>query len=449
VQKLFAIYFKFKGLSAKGFDTLHAIGLTMSNKWTGDAVGRISDAAMTELNGLMDRFPWLMSYDNVLLAFKVFSQRVDKKTLLGNGTAATIYIKRSAILLPISANRSLQEYRHEGLRNPLTALEILEISELSNVRRRSHTEWIVLKLLLDCPDFDWQSHPNRECPLLQPPSPVHELPCGPDNITLQYLLGTVDIPEASYEDNSRLIVEWLKQLKLGGKDMQTEIGLNRVMAWVGDQLTVDRLRNLFRFRAEDDNSFERLDWLVVPPGFLHISMAFANSIHKQHLGTSKSRGLSAAFDMLGRHGLMSQKTQGTFFHDLNETLHIIADAQIRELWLQVSGAKSLADLREKSPEHLWKLAEKIVSGHASSLALVKLRSKPRRDEIKEQSVMFLRNVLPYIMFRNAIKQGDVGLMEDMVPQLLFRFLGGNNNKYAIEMLELLQGLHHDWPPEIR
>ncbi|KAF8215474.1 hypothetical protein K438DRAFT_1561950 [Mycena galopus ATCC 62051] len=87
--------------------------------------------------------------------------------------------------------------------------------------------------------------------------------------------------------------------------------------------------------------------------------------------------------------------------------------------------------------------------HTNLVYTLKLR-KPQRDEIKEQSVMFLRDVLPYsIMFRNAIKQGDVGLIEDMIPQLLFQFLGGNNNKYAIEMLELLQGLNHDWPPEIR
>ncbi|KAJ7789722.1 hypothetical protein B0H14DRAFT_3161922 [Mycena olivaceomarginata] len=157
---------------------------------------------------------------------------------------------------------------------------------------------------------------------------------APDHTVLQYLLGTVNIPEASYEDNSRLIIEWLRQLKLGGIESQKKIGLDQVMAWVGDQLTVDRLRNLFKFRAEDDNSFERLDWLVVPPGFLHISMAFANSIHKQHLGTSKGRGLLAAVDLLGRKGLHSSKTEGPFFHDLNETLHIIADAQIRELWLQ-------------------------------------------------------------------------------------------------------------------
>ncbi|KAJ6581527.1 hypothetical protein B0H19DRAFT_928043, partial [Mycena capillaripes] len=67
LQKLFAIYFKFKGLSAKGFDTLRAIGLTMSSRWTSDSVGRISGAAMGVMRQLMDRFPWLMSYDNALI----------------------------------------------------------------------------------------------------------------------------------------------------------------------------------------------------------------------------------------------------------------------------------------------------------------------------------------------------------------------------------------------
>ncbi|KAJ6448999.1 hypothetical protein C8R45DRAFT_849982 [Mycena sanguinolenta] len=448
LQKLFAIYFKFKGLSAKGFDTLHAIGLTMSNKWTGNAVGRISDAAMDEMKDLMDRFPWLLSYDNVRIAFKIFSQRIDKKSLVGNGTAATVYLKRSAVALPSTANRSLQELRIDGLHRPLTVIEIFEISEKSNERRHTHTVFTVLQFLLNSAEFDSESYSARDSPVFQWPA-IRELPSGPDHVVLQYLLGTVDIPEASYEDNSRLIFEWLRQLKVGGKDFHKKIGLERVLAWIGDQLTVDRLRNLFKFHAEDDNSFERLDWLVVPPGFLHISMAFANSIHKQHLGTSKGRGLLAAFDLLGRKGLHSSKTEGPFFHDLNETLHIVADAQIRELWLQVSSAKTLAELRAQSPDKLKKLAEKIVAEHASSGALVTMRNKPRTDEIKEQSVMFLRDVLPYIMFRAAIKHGDVGLIEDMIPQLLFRFIGGKNSKYAIEMLELLQGLHRDWPPEIR
>ncbi|KAK7036826.1 hypothetical protein R3P38DRAFT_3480578 [Favolaschia claudopus] len=60
--------------------------------------------------------------------------------------------------------------------------------------------------------------------------------------------------------------------------------------------------------------------------------------------------------------------------------------------------------------------------------------------------MFLCDVLPYILLRTAIKHGDVGLMEDLISEMLYRFVGGNNSKY--QMLELLQGLNREWPREL-
>ncbi|KAJ7512820.1 hypothetical protein B0H11DRAFT_1787546 [Mycena galericulata] len=448
LQKLFSIYFKFRGLSAKGFDTLHAIGLTMSNKWTGDAVGRISAESMTTMKRLMDLFPWLMSYDNALVAFRVFAQRVDKKSSHGNGTAGTVYIKRSAKPLPSTINRALQEMRQMGMANPLDAFDIFEISEVADQRRYPHIIYLILQHLFDAPEFDFSTYEGRDHSLIQRPAPIRQLPFGKEYITLQYLLGTVNIPEASYEDNSNLIVEWLRQLGMGSPEWQKKIASELIMAWVGDQLTVDRLRNLFRFRAEDDNSFERLDWLVIPPGWLHIQMAFANSLHKQHLGTSKGRGLSAAFDLLRRKGLHTAQTQGTFFHDVSETLHIIAEAQVREVWLEVSKTETLADLRQKTPEDLFKMAEHIFSHHASNAALVRLKQKSVTDDLKSQSIMFLRDVLPFILLRSAVRSGDVGIMEDTIPLMLYRFIGGRNSNYAGEMLELLQGLHREWPPEL-
>ncbi|KAJ7474945.1 hypothetical protein FB451DRAFT_1465243 [Mycena latifolia] len=448
LQKLFAIYFKFRGLSAKGFDTLHAIGLTMSNKWTGNAVDRISAESMKEMRRLMDLFPWLMSYDNALVAFRVFAQRVDRKTLNGNGTAGTVYIKRSAKPLPKEINRMLQEFRKEGMKNPLTGVEIFKISLLADTRRVPHIKFLILHYLFESPEFDFANYDGKDHPLLQKPPAIRQLPVGKDHVVLQYLLGMLDIPEASYEDNARIILEWLKQLHYHLPDAQKKLGLEQLMAWVGDQLTIDRLRNLYRFRAEDDNSFERLDWLVFPPGWLHITMAFANSLHKQHLGTAKGRGLSTAFDVLNRKGLQTSHTQGAFFHDLNEVLHFITEAQIREVWLQVGKANDLAKLRQKTPEDLYKLAEQIVAEHASSGAIVRMKLKPRSDELKLQSIMFLRDVLPYILLRSAVKHGDVGIMEDMIPLMLFRFIGGKNSHYAGEMLELLQGLNREWPPEL-
>lgn len=63
-------------------------------------------------------------------------------------------------------------------------------------------------MLLECPEFDFTSYKYMSSEILKKPPAVDELPCGKDHITLQYLLGSVNIPEASYEDNSRLIKEW-------------------------------------------------------------------------------------------------------------------------------------------------------------------------------------------------------------------------------------------------
>lgn len=74
LQKLFSIYLKFHGLSAKAFDTLHALAVTMSHRWAADHVARMSQSAMQEVTGLMQLYPWLISYDNINIPFRVFSQ---------------------------------------------------------------------------------------------------------------------------------------------------------------------------------------------------------------------------------------------------------------------------------------------------------------------------------------------------------------------------------------
>ncbi|KAK6974274.1 hypothetical protein R3P38DRAFT_3482943 [Favolaschia claudopus] len=358
-------------------------------------------------------------------AEKVFVDR--PKDASRDGTACTVYVKRSAKRLPSTINQMLQEFRKDGLNAPLNAFNILEITENSNARRLSHTVHRVLKYRLKSPDVDITFYPHRDDSAIQRPPPVFELECGPEHITLQYLLERLTSPRPGMTIMPRLINEWLHQLGLDATpELQKKIGLEQVMVWVGDQLTVDRLRNLARFRAEDDNSFERLDWLVSPPGWLHICMAFANSIHKQHIGsrTSKGRGLSAAFSALGRKGLEKTKTQGPFFHDLDETLHIIAEAQFRNPPLQ-TGRKDCFE-------------------HASSTALAMNRAKKQVDELKEQSIMFLRDVLPYILLRTVIKHGRCWINGGFNSRDVVPLRGRKQLKVPHrEMLELLQGLNRN------
>jgi hypothetical protein len=53
-----------------------------------------------------------------------------------------------------------------------------------------------------------------------------------------------------------------------------------------------------------------------------------------------------------------------------------------------------------------------------------------------------------VLLDRAVSFGDIGLLEDLLPRLLFRFIGGGSSNYLIEILELLQGLHREWPTDL-
>jgi hypothetical protein len=258
---------------------------------------------MEEVVELMQQFPWLISHNNVQIPFRVFSQHLDNQGEFGNGTAATVYIKCNATPLSESANHDLKKCRAAGLLNPLMEMDILDPTDQSYPHIQQYAIYQVLQFLLESPEFDYQTYSGKGSITLNAPPPVNQLPSGKEHITLQYLLGTVNIPEASYEDNNRLIEEWFKQIGWNNVSKRMKVAMRKVVAWVGDQLTMDRLRELFKFHAEDENSFERMDYAVLIFGWLHLQMAFANLLHKQYLGTSSGRGFRQAFDFLEWKGL--------------------------------------------------------------------------------------------------------------------------------------------------
>jgi hypothetical protein len=61
-QKLWAIYLKACGLSARAFDAIHVLGLTMSHKWAANAYGVLSERAMQEVRKVIQKSPFLMSH---------------------------------------------------------------------------------------------------------------------------------------------------------------------------------------------------------------------------------------------------------------------------------------------------------------------------------------------------------------------------------------------------
>ncbi|KAK6978306.1 hypothetical protein R3P38DRAFT_3334310 [Favolaschia claudopus] len=406
IAKLWSIYLKACGLSARAFDALHALGILMSHKWTAEALGTLSSRAMKLVQALIHIFPFAISHDNMNIARRVFSQRLDNQSNFINGCAYTVWILSQRAALPADASQVLQSFRAENCLQVFDFAEVLYGSEEADDHMEEFTVDFVLHLLLDTPDF--ADYPHRSDPSFNHPPPVHQLPGGSENII--ELTGT-----------------------------------QRIIAWMGDQLTVERLRGLWKYRHEDHNSFDRMDYMIPVFGWFHLVMAFANSIHKQYLGTSAVIGsLRQAFDVLKRKGLITQSTKGPFWHNLSE-------AHLRACWLDLGNIDNLAALKSKSPAELRQMAARLIRKYASREALNRMEEMgiAERDGIYQQWTMFNMDIIPYLLLRKAIKAGDIGLIEDLLPILLFRFAGSGFPKYTIEILELLQGHRKKWPPDVR
>lgn len=90
LQRLMGIYLRSCGTSAKAFDTLNAIGVTMSQKWVYSALELLSQGKEDDLRYDIENFPWFGVHDNVNFAFRVFEQRSGHQNHFDSGTAGLI-----------------------------------------------------------------------------------------------------------------------------------------------------------------------------------------------------------------------------------------------------------------------------------------------------------------------------------------------------------------------
>jgi len=234
---------------------------------------------------------------------------------------------------------------------------------------------------------------------------------------------------------------------------QERLAASQFIPVVGDQLTVDRLCGMAKYRHEDINGFERLDWVLPVFRWFHLVMQVANSLHRQYLGTSAGIGLQRAFDLLNHKGLQSVQMKGLFWHHLDEALWHVGEGSFRTCWLSVGDVNGLEELTARAPETLLLMAEDIYDTLASRKALMKkthqVHAGETGDPVRNQMIMFHTDLLVYFELQDAIRVGDVGRMEDLLPTLACHFAGGSNPQYVAEVLELLQSIHKEWPDEVK
>lgn len=447
-QKLLSVYLKSCGLGAKANDTTHLFGLTMSQSWVYVGIEQLAESNRRQMMDDIAKYIFYGGHDNLNLSFRVYEMRMSKQTHFDCGTAGTIYVVKDAAAIPPD-RVAYTEQRAAGCLKPVTALDVFKHEIAAAPRLREDAIFLIKKFLLIHPAFEnWQ---HRTHPLFARPAPVNQLPIGDLFKTIQYMLDTVHMEEASQDGNRKVLEEFLRQLGIVGDRALQEPFLKRLIIWIGDQLTVSRMRSLKRDRAFDMNFVQRFEQFLEIFGWFHAQLNEEMSLHKQYMGTSENLLLKHAFTNMGRKGLEKSGNAGNFHYMFRDALKHTAEARFRDVWTAVGKVADIADLKKLSPHELDQLANKIFDEHASTEALYALRQRdrPEQDDVFMQSVQFCRDLLNYLDLDDAMKTVDVGRMELLLPRLLFRYHGGDNHNYAREIMELMQSLWREWPDDLK
>jgi hypothetical protein len=65
IPKLLTVYFKSCGLATKVFDTLNALGISMSQKWAYDTIDDLSTRVRQQMRDDIRTYPWFGTHNNI------------------------------------------------------------------------------------------------------------------------------------------------------------------------------------------------------------------------------------------------------------------------------------------------------------------------------------------------------------------------------------------------
>ncbi|CAE6531617.1 unnamed protein product [Rhizoctonia solani] len=289
----------------------------------------------------------------------------------------------------------------------------------------------------------------------------HELKSGIEFITRQFMLGTRPFDESTYVGSIMVIQDFLRQVGLDYGDPLVRLTLERIIPWIGDELTVRRLEMLQWQRQEECNGYDRLDPFIFIFGWFHTLMCLVSSMFENHRGTKAGVGFAHSVLVLGRVGFsMNMRNERPDYHTVKEFLMHEFEARVRGLWLWATGTTSLDELKawiespDRTVEEIITVAKRIqrerVSRQAVSFYEMEMEDSPETaDPVFLSTLIQNRDMELFWDLRYAVKHGLVGHMEDLLPDLLLFFTGGRNGNYAKQMYRILLVLKHESTDAIR
>ena len=236
--------------------------------------------------------------------------------------------------------------------------------------------------------------------------------------------------------------------------------LDKLVLAVGYQLFKDRVRTIMKQRESDvpGENFELMQGML---GMLHTMMNLAKMICKHHLGKMAKKDPSSLRFCNTILGLEKIDEKATNFWNTSTLIRRSLNACLMCLIVRQAGFTTLVDLEksfaedssyvgnEEAPRCLVAVLDKVV-GLVMFNGVDQLRSERAedRDVVLENMLLFVRLGVQFVGMYEAMRRGDVGVMERVLDCLTSQFIGGEHHQYATELMDISCGFKAEWSAEL-
>ncbi|KAF5334932.1 hypothetical protein D9611_010044 [Ephemerocybe angulata] len=449
VPTIIGVFLASTGASRRLIDTFHHMGLSTSYMSIQRCLTALSLDAKEQARIFVsssDRL-WGVVYDNINFTLRASSQRLDSTTRQINATTLAVFS------LPVSFTRATYQAalalldrnktRQERKKFTLQSLSPMDPKKHANVMKAF--EYAVATILLNhIPGEIQKEQRNRRLrSAVAPLKPVirvlsHEK-------TKFYPLPALNEEEASTQGTARVVKKiFLELLNLTADVVDTEIRL-----MVGDWLTIRNLRLIKAECKHEFTKFLRFDWIQEAAMPFHFQMNAMYCIYRTYYGTISQNNPSALDSQrthIHRAKLDPKKPE---YHLATEVgMHSLTARLLDCLRIELD-YKSFGELKNWKPDtaEFLGVVKDIVAKYPTSAAAADALALG--DEVKAHSLLFMRDMLFFWEFCDAIRDADVGRMWVVYDFWVLMFRGAGCHNYANELLEMKAQFEYEFPPLLR
>lgn len=270
-----------------------------------------------------------------------------------------------------------------------------------------------------------------------------------------YTLPTLDLNEAKIDETITILGVMSQELDLDLNKMH-----DRLVMVKGDLLTVRNInRALFqRHEALDDSG--TFDFVEPVTGLFHLEMNILRLLVGTYWGRSDGKDIASIQRFVRMVSNNRVKKDGKDFRACDSFMLDVLEAHVLAMVMSAAKVRTIQGLRTELEKGFnWKgLLDFAPNRLYDTRHIQELRAggskqgsadDENRDLALENAILFLRDLLVYRDYKDAVKCGDTGRIVNVLGYWCAMYQGTSLKNYPQEMVHFITCLKRIWSPEFK